>query len=214
MGRLKQGPNGPVSGKFGSIIGSSWRGIFYIKGLQKISHKARSPLQIEQQTRFGFAVKFLFQAKHVLDMGFSNINPAGATGYNMAISHFLRNSIKGSYPDYKINFPAVVFTLGNLALAEDLSMELNELTLKLSWNPEYDNQHSFAHDQVRVLIYYPKLNYFQPVDQEIIRSQGETKLELDKNAKDDILQVYVYLLKDNAKKWSNSSYLGSLDARS
>ena len=49
MGRLSRSPNGPFSGKAGSVIGSSWRGIYYIKGLQKTITKARSPLQLEQQ---------------------------------------------------------------------------------------------------------------------------------------------------------------------
>ena len=211
MGRLNRGPNGPFSGKAGSVIGSSWRGIYYIKGLQKTITKARSPLQLEQQKRFALAVKFLYQRKNVLDMGFSTINPGGATGYNMAISHFLRYSIKGSYPDYEINYPAVVFTLGNLTLPEDIKMELNGMTLKLKWSTESDNRHAFANDQLCFLIYYPKLNIFQPDIEEISRSLGETELVLNDMAIGDIPQVYIYLLKDNGKKWSNSLYLGALE---
>ena len=211
MGRLNRGPNGPFSGKAGSFIGSSWREIYYIKGLQKKITKARSPLQIEQQNRFGFAVKFLSGIKGLVDMGFSNVNPGGATGYNMAISHFLRYSIMGTYPDYKINYPAVVFTLGNLTLPEELKMELNGMTLKISWNTATDNHHSFANDQIMLLIYHPKLNNFQFVLQEISRSQGETELELHAISKGDTLQVYIYLLKKNGKKWSNSLFLGSLE---
>ena len=79
MGRLNRGPNGPFSGKAGSFIGSSWREIYYIKGLQKKITKARSPLQIEQQQRFALAVKFLLYVKPIVDMGFSNVNPGGAT---------------------------------------------------------------------------------------------------------------------------------------
>lgn len=213
MGRLNRGPNGPFSGKAGSVIGSSWRGIYYIKGLQKKITKARSPLQLEQQKRFSLAVKFLYQKKHVLDMGFSTINPGGATGYNMAISHFLRHSIKGTYPDYKINYPAVVFTLGNLLLPEDMKMELNGITLKLKWSTEIDNRHSFANDQLCLLIYYPKLNLFIPDIQEISRSAGETELVLNDIEIGEILQVYIYMLKDNGKKWSNSLYLGPIEVK-
>lgn len=85
MGRLNQGPNGSFSGKAGSLIGSSWKGIFYIKGLQKKSLKPRSPRQIEYQDRFAFAVKFLHPIKNILNMGFSKVNPKRATGYNTEI---------------------------------------------------------------------------------------------------------------------------------
>ena len=85
------------------------------------------------------------------------------------------------------------------------------MTLKLKRSTEIDNRHSFANDQLCLLIYYPKLNIFQPDIQEISRSLGETELVLNDIVKGDILQVYTYLLKDNGKKWSNSLYLQPLE---
>lgn len=35
MGTIRQGANGSFRGKAGSVIGSSWKGIDYIKGLPK-----------------------------------------------------------------------------------------------------------------------------------------------------------------------------------
>lgn len=35
MGQLTHGINGPVKGKVGAIIGSSWKGIPYVKGPYK-----------------------------------------------------------------------------------------------------------------------------------------------------------------------------------
>lgn len=211
MGRLNHGPNGPFSGKAGSVIGSSWRGIFYIKGLQKKSTKARSPLQIEQQARFGFAVKFLRPVKKVVDMGFSNVNPGGATGYNMAISHMLQNSIRGSHPDFEIDYPSVVFARGKLALPENVSMELKGLSLKLNWSTENDKSRSFIDDQVEILIYSPKLSFYHDSSAGILRKQGGTELELIPNYKGDWVHVYIYLMDRDGKKWSNSLYVGSAE---
>lgn len=211
MGRLNRGPNGPFSGKAGSFIGSSWRGIYYIKGLQKKITKARSPLQIEQQQRFALAVKFLRYVKPIVDMGFSHVNPRGATGYNMAISHMLQHSIKGKHPDLEIHYPSVVFALGKLTLPENLKMEVNGLKLKLSWSTETDNYKSFKDDQVMILIYRPKSFDYQFSDQEITRIQAETELELDSWHKDVTVHVYLYLVEKRGKRWSDSLYLGSVD---
>lgn len=39
MGTIRQGANGSFRGKAGSVIGSSWKGIDYIKGLPKSGQK-------------------------------------------------------------------------------------------------------------------------------------------------------------------------------
>lgn len=209
MGRLNRGPNGPFSGKAGSVIGSSWRGIYYIKGLQKKITKPRSPLQIEQQRRFALAVKFLRYVKPIVNMGFSNINPGGATGYNMAISHMLQHSIKGKHPDLEIIYPSVFFTRGKLTVPENLKMEVNGLNLKLSWSTVVDNYRSFIDDQVKILIYRPKSYDYQFSDREITRKQAEGELALDSCHKDDTVHVYLYLVKRGSKRWSDSVYMGS-----
>lgn len=211
MGRLNRGPNGPFSGKAGSVIGSSWRDIYYIKGLQKKSTKARSPLQIEQQDRFGFAVKFLSPVKNVVDMGFSNVNPGGATGFNMAISYLLQNSIKGTHPDFAIHYPSVMFAKGKLALPENVTMELNGLNLKLSWSIDKDNKHSYMDDTIELLIHSPKCKDFQISTEGIKRKQEFTELDLDPYYKGDTVHVYLYLVDRDRKKWSNSLYAGALE---
>ncbi|MFB2118987.1 hypothetical protein [Parapedobacter sp. 2B3] len=45
MGIIKKGINGPFKGKAGSVVGSSWKKIDYIKGLQrKKAPSVRPPL--------------------------------------------------------------------------------------------------------------------------------------------------------------------------
>ena len=211
MARLSRGPNGPPSGKFGSVIGSSWRGIFYIKGLQKISKKTRSPLQVQQQEKFAFVVKFLKPVKQILDMGFSLINPGGATGYNMAISYTIQNCIKGSYPDFEIDYPAAVFcTKGKLSAPESITSELNGMKLKLNWSIETSISAS-SNDEVEILIHYPELHNFQISPDGITRDKGELEIELDTDFKGDTVHIYMYLMNIGwgKMKWSNSVYVGS-----
>jgi hypothetical protein len=214
MARLNRGPNGPASGKFGSVIGSSWRGIYYIKGLQKKTKKARSPLQIAQQNKFAFAVKFLSQIKSLLDIGFSRINPGGATGYNMAISHTVQNCIKGNDPDFEIDYPSVVFcTKGKLTLPVNIKMDLDGMDLKVTWENVKVNQYSSLGDAVELLIFDPQSTIFQASTDGIIRNAGELKININKHFQSDILHVYMYLIRGSVfekKEWSDSVYLGEL----
>ena len=215
MARLNRGPNGPPSGKFGSVIGSSWRGIYYIKGLQKISKKAPSPLQIQQQKKFAFAVKFLRPVKELLDMGFSLVNPGGATGYNMAISHMVQNCIKGSHPDFEIDYSSVVFcTKGKLSVPETVTTELDDMNLKLNWSADR-NIYSSPTDKVELLIYQPGSGDFQIAPDGITRGDGGMEIGLDPWYEGDTVHVYMYLVayRYDHKKWSNSVYLGAVKFR-
>ena len=216
MARLNRGPNGPPSGKFGSLIGSSWRGIYYIKGLQKESKKVRSPLQIAQQNKFAFVVKFLRSIKDRLDMGFSSINPGGATGYNMAISYTIQNCVKGTDPDFEIDYSSVVFcTKGKLSLPETIGKELDGMKLKLTWSLE-KNIYSSPTDKVELLIYQPGTSDYQIAPDGITRSDGRMDLELDSRYKGDTVHVYMYLVKSSIwlkREWSNSVYLGAVKFR-
>lgn len=216
MARLNRGPNGPPSGKFGSVIGSSWRGIYYIKGLQKEIKKPRSPLQIAQQKKFAVAVRFLVPVKPLLDIGFSRINPGGATGYNMAISYTVQNCIKGIDPDFSIDYPAAVFcTKGRLMLPENITMQFNEMHLNVTWNSK-ESKPSLPDDLVEILIYQPGATYFQTAAQGIKRSDGELTVKLDEHFEGNTVYVYMYLMTSSPfhkKEWSDSVYLGEVKFR-
>lgn len=216
MARLNRGPNGPPSGKFGSVIGSSWRGIYYIKGLQKESKKAPSPLQIQQQKKFAFAVRFLRSVKPVVDIGFSRINPGGATGYNMAISHIVQNCVKGTYPDLEIEYSSVLFcTKGKLSPPETITKELDGMKLKLTWSVE-KNIYSSPADKVELLIFQPGTGEYQIAPDGITRGDGGMEIGLDPWYKGDTVHVYMYLIKSSTwikREWSNSVYLGAVKFR-
>ncbi|SKB62921.1 DUF6266 family protein [Daejeonella lutea] len=215
MGRLNRGPNGPVSGKFGSVIGSSWRGIYYIKGLQKKIKKARSPLQIAQQNKFAFAVNFLKPVKLLLDMGFSRINPGGATGYNMAISHTVQHCIKGADPNYEMDYASILFcTKGKLVIPENIKMETAGMHLKVSWDVK-TGKYSSPDDALELLLYQHGTRelYIPPGT---ARNKGELVFELSQHYKGETMHVYMYLVTSSifqAREWSDSVYLGEVTFR-
>lgn len=210
MGRLKNGPNGGFSGKAGSIVGSSWRDIYYIKGLQKKVTKPRSMGQLVQQAKFGLAVKFLHPIKDILNMGFGNVNPQGATGYNMAISHLLQNNIKGTYPDFEIDYPAVQFTLGKMVLPERAEMKTEGSMLKLNWSTESAGINSGTKDRVEIIMYSPKEIAYYHVPGFHIRNNGAAEYDFSDTTKGLILHVYLFLYAWNRKQWSNTLYLGEV----
>lgn len=51
MARFLKGINGAYSGKVGSVIGSNWRGVDYVRSLSRISKKKISDAQLEQRSK-------------------------------------------------------------------------------------------------------------------------------------------------------------------
>lgn len=103
MATLLNGINGSFSGKVGDLVGSSWRGIHYVKRVPKISTKPKTEKQLAQQARFALAVRFANPVKDILNIGFRQRHKP-ATGYNLGIKHILENAIRGDYPNYSIDY--------------------------------------------------------------------------------------------------------------
>ena len=52
MGKIKQGILGGFKGKVGTVIGSSWNGIAYMKGLPQSVRNPRTDAQVQQRNFF------------------------------------------------------------------------------------------------------------------------------------------------------------------
>lgn len=85
MGTLKNGLFGPLSGKVGNIIGSSWRGIHYVRSVPKKTKKEPSAKQLAVRARFAEVRKFLLPLKSVVERGYSNQDLRRATALNLAV---------------------------------------------------------------------------------------------------------------------------------
>lgn len=59
MGAIKQGILGSFSGKVGTVVGSSWMGISYMRALSPNVKDARSPKQLAQREKFALANAFI-----------------------------------------------------------------------------------------------------------------------------------------------------------
>lgn len=59
MGTIKQGILGGFSGKVGTVIGSSWKGISYMRGRAQNVKNPQTEKQIEQRSKFALTLDFL-----------------------------------------------------------------------------------------------------------------------------------------------------------
>ncbi|MBC8033936.1 MAG: hypothetical protein H7Y03_07305 [Chitinophagaceae bacterium] len=113
MGTFKSGILGGFSGKVGTVVGSRWRGIDYMRSRSTSTRKAGTPLQIEQRAKFARALRFVQSMLDLIKIGFRE-QAKGMTEMNSALAYTLKNAITGTLPDFTIAYNAVLVTRGSL----------------------------------------------------------------------------------------------------
>ena len=113
MGTFKQGILGSFSGKVGTVIGSTWRGLWVMRGLITKKKGKSDPAQLEQQAKFSLMIKFLRPLGSLVSQTYDT-SPAEMTGINKAFSDNLKNAITGVYPAFTVDYSKVVLSQGIL----------------------------------------------------------------------------------------------------
>lgn len=209
MGIIRNGANGGFSGKAGSVVGSNWKDINYIKGLPKKSNKAPSQAQLEQQARFALVIKTLQPVTKLLNEGFKNGKTARATGYNLALQHLINNAITGTYPNFAIDYSKMVISKGNLIAPSNPQLAIDAGTLGISWSPILSKYGAFLTDELTALIYNPAKNIYLPAEG-ATRGEGSLEFELPTEFAGDTLHVYLFFTSIEGNRHSNSTYAGQI----
>src|SRR5690606_3884873 len=154
MARLKNGINGSISGKVGSVIGSSGRGIDYIKSLPR----RRKPVtENELKSRFRFALSQAWLSPLLL---FVRVGFKGYTetfeGFAAAKSYLSKNAFEGEGFETTVNPALMKVSYGDLPLSKDIRFEkISDTELIFKWNTEIPRG-AHPDDQVMLLAYNVK----------------------------------------------------------
>lgn len=155
MGTYKNGIAGPFSGKIGTVVGSSWKGIDYMRSLPRRSYRPPTDKQKAQRMKMALAVEFLSPISALVNIGFAS-EAIKTSGFNVATSSFITNAITGTYPHQAVNYSMVLISLGNLTGAWNTTISSTQSgTLIISWNDNSGSGTAKSNDTALVLIYNP-----------------------------------------------------------
>lgn len=208
MATFLKGITGSYSGRVGNVIGSSWRGIDYIRSLPRKSSKPASLDQQAQRARFGMTTSFLKSIKDILMVGYADSKLRGKTGYNVAFQHFINHAILGVFPSYSIDFSMVQISKGNLSNL--MALEVTETfpqVLSLTWQPDVNRFNAFTDDQVIVLLYNPSDNLFSAYEG-VTRLDASLEIALPVSYSGKTVVGWTFNIHRDGKTTSNSQYIG------
>ncbi len=210
MSKIKQGILGGFSGKTGTVIGSSWKGIAVMRGIAPSVSNPRTAAQLEQRAKFATTIKFLRPLTPFLRIGFKN-QAVGMTGFNAAMSYNIHNAITGTYPAYDIDFSKALVSQGNLPGA--LNPEVTSSTageVEYSWEDNSTDTNASPSDKVLLVVYNPVKKQVVTVVGGNTRIGGNQSVTLPDSFTGDEVQCYISFSDITQAVLSNSEFAGGI----
>ena len=132
MGTIKQGILGGFSGKVGTVVGSTWKSINYMRALAVSIHNPNTVKQQCQRGKFRMAAHFCKAAKPVIQNGFREY-AFRQTPVNAAMSYLLRNAVEGCAENATLDFDKVRVSQGSLTAATDATVDVTGSKATFRW---------------------------------------------------------------------------------
>lgn len=208
MARLVNGITGPFIGSIGPVVGSSWKGIPYMKAKYSKRTKSISDKEKGNRKKFAYVQEWLKPLLPFVRVGFKGYTPT-VEGFIAAKSYIMKNAMEGAGADSKINPELVKVSVGSLSLSDNITVQLiDEFDLRFSWNTVYPQEGSMR-DQVMMLAYDIENKKAYPITAGQLRSTGSDTLPLPA-IKDRTYHIYAAFVAVDRSRQSDSVYLGAI----
>jgi len=211
MGRLVNGINGPIIGKVGTVIGSTWKGKPYLKAVNSGKRSAkRGEYEGANQSDFSRLHYWLKPIIGFVRAGFNGYSNE-VHAFNAAKSLALKNAFRGERGNRVLDPTLIQLSWGDLPLPENISVEkTGPLELTFNWDTSLQQTGTSATDQVMLLAY----------NDEIKKSEYSTTGQFRKTGSDQLtvtpeyagnFRIYVAFRAHDRSRQSASVYLGTVE---
>jgi len=210
MGTSKKGILGNFYGKVGTVIGSKWKGIKYMRSLPDPSSQPPSRRQLDQREKFRQGASFLQPLGPVIRVGFRT-QQKNQTPANAALSDLLVNAMGGTAPDFVINYERLKIAKGVLTGPRNANAELNGDLIEFNWIDNAGEGDAEENDQVILTAVSDTAWPLYSVGQ-FTRGAGTGSLTIPEGVSGSIFHCYLAFAGTGDRfQVSNSIYLGSVE---
>lgn len=209
MGTIKQGILGGFSGKVGTVIGGSWKGISYMRSQAQSVKNPRTDGQLSQRSKFALALDFLKPLTDIVRTGFK-LYTNKQTAFNAAMSYTLANAISGDYPDYELNFASALISRGVLTSATNGAATSANGSVTVTWGDNTGVGTAKATDKALIAVLNADKGEAVTVSAGEARSTATQTVAVPADWMGEEVQVYLGFISADAKEVANSVYLGSV----
>lgn len=207
MATFLNGILGGFSGKVGTVIGSNWNGIDYMRSRAANITQPNTQAQLAQRAKFSMVGKFLRPLIPFLRVGYKS-RAVKQSAYNAALAYTLENAVTGAYPTFDIDYTKVLVCQGTLLGAQNPTADSTAAgKIDFTWDDNSTDFGAEATDKVVVVAYCPLLNKFAPVIGTATRSQGALSMTLPGIFSGQEVQTYLGFCNADQSEFSNGEFL-------
>lgn len=209
MGIIKQGILGAFSGKVGTVIGGTWKGISYMRGIAPSYSNPQTPGQLAQRQKFALVIGFLQPMTEFLKIGFKSYAVA-QTATNAAMSYNIRNAVSGVYPNFTIDYANALVAKGNLAGALNQAAAPGAAgTIVFTWDDNSTEIGASALDKSLIVAYNPVKHQAVTVNGLAERADGTQTITVPDSFSGDLVQCYM-AYQNASGEVSESAFAGAV----
>lgn len=211
MGKIEQGILGAFSGTVGTVVGSRWRGIRYMRGKGPSTRTTSTVKQDQQRERFLVMVQFIKAMSVMVSLGFKKL-AINMTTANAALSYNLKNGVMGTFPNFEVAYDMVLLSRGDLPNARSVTAEADVgPAVKFTWLNNAGSGKALNTDLVMVAAYCEALNVaiFSILD----NADNREKQLLTLNVSDFAglsVETYLTFFSLDGKEIADSVYTGNV----
>ncbi len=210
MATYSDGINGNFKGKVGTVIGSSWKGIPYMKALY---HKRTIPVhEMERQNRnkFGMAHRWLQPVTEFVRAGYKGYSST-VEGFLAAKSCLLKNAFVVDGKNMFIDPALVQVSYGDLPLPANITaVKTAPEELQISWDA-VDKKYEEAYDQIMMLVYDTENGVANYNVTGQFRYNGFDTLYVPPAIPERTYHIYAAFVAADRSRQSASVYLGTIN---
>jgi hypothetical protein len=209
MGKIKQGILGGFSGKVGSVVGGSWKGISYMRGKAVSIKNPKTLQQMEHRTKFALALSVLQPITAFIRVGFKRYAHRKSE-FNAAMSYTMKHAIVGTYPDYTIEYPSLLVSRGTLTGANSATATATAGRINLAWADNTGIGEAQPTDKAMAVAINPEKNEAAYITDGALRSARSEELLVSPYWAGDEVEVYLAFISENGKDVASSVHLGTV----
>jgi len=212
MARINKGIFGPVSGRLGPVVGSTWKGIPYLREVSRKRKKKRprTPGQLANEAKFKYVNDWLVPFHPFLSIGFQNL-AVQKTAIAAALSANYKTAFIGTFPDIDIAYENLIISAGPLAPLGNPHAAFSSVdTVELTWTQNY-HPGVVYNDQVMLVLYSEQLKYADGFVGGVNRAAQQYSFKINAKLPGQVLHAYISVTSLDRKQIANSIYLGKIN---
>lgn len=210
MARYKNGITGSFKGKVGPVVGSSNRGVDYMRSMPEKITKPATAAQKNQRQQFALVVEWLKPLLLLINTGYQSLTDS-KTPMNGAVSYHLREAVVRTGEILRIDYSKAIFSRGELLTSHftELMVEAGPV-IQIKWSNPGVTMYSKETDKVYFVVYNPEKRKFVTLRKAAKRVDREARLVLPARFSGDTVYVWMGFISMEGTTVSTTLYVGEV----